>query len=323
IATISAANVYKPRKRIVAVSEWRVARATLMKRHLYERDDLPSDNSSANTADNTANTASPANPDNTGDNYVGAPVSAVVIPPDTPQGSNPSDGAGGNSNPSDLSLNNGNDTSFEDRKKGDVLKNAFCYGNGHLPSYNAKPSDMIGAMKMSGTSMCYKCVEIRCGSKSIIVKIIDACPTCGSSNDIDLTKSAFRELAPPVKGIVTINWRLLKSCPDDSILFRTSDDCHHTAIVVEKCPTDPKLVYHSNDKCYNYNMNIDEDDEFRPRYIDIDILASKTIRPKSQISILLRLGLRFGIWDLGQFYYVWDLSRGLSVYSLNDMYRYS
>ncbi|RIB21935.1 expansin module family protein, partial [Gigaspora rosea] len=99
--------------------------------------------------------------------------------------------------------------------EGDVLKNAFCYGNGKLPSYNAKPSDMIGAMKMSGTSMCYKCVEIKCGSKSIIVKIIDACPTCGSSDDIDLTKQAFSELAPPVKGIVSINWRLLKSCPGD------------------------------------------------------------------------------------------------------------
>ncbi|CAG8499547.1 26443_t:CDS:1 [Dentiscutata erythropus] len=237
-ATISA----YPQKR-GAVGEWRVARATLMRSMLYKRD-----GDTNSTDDSSAG----------GLEYDGPSVEATYNPGNSDNSDNQGNADGGNSD--NLSLaNNTNTPDFSDRKKtgssssggshssggssssggqttgssvgakitfyeGSTLENAFCYGNGKLPSYNAKSTDMIGAMKMSGTSMCYKCVQILCGSNSVVVKIIDRCATCGSSQDIDLTKAAFTKLAPAVKGIVSITWRLLKTCPGDGDWPTLEDD---------------------------------------------------------------------------------------------------
>jgi len=100
---------------------------------------------------------------------------------------------------------------------GEDLKHAACYGRSGMKVYNAKPSDMIGAMFMKGLESCYKCLEIRNGKakvKTIIVKIIDKCAGCpkGAKN-VDLTLGAFKKLAKPIDGRVAIQWRGLPSCP--------------------------------------------------------------------------------------------------------------
>jgi len=104
-------------------------------------------------------------------------------------------------------LTKGKITFFED----DQLENAACYGRDGLPNYNAKPTDMIGAMK--GLSKCYVCLQITNPSnkKKVIVKIIDQCEGC-PTNNIDLTPKAFATVADPNDGIVSITWTPV-TCP--------------------------------------------------------------------------------------------------------------
>ncbi|CAG8593252.1 20589_t:CDS:1 [Racocetra persica] len=212
-ATASASLMYAPRQAIKRADEWRVARASIMEHHFVKRDG--ENNGTTATDSNVDNTNSPNDPPV----YAGEPVAASYVVPDDPENKNliaEQNEEAENRKKTNSSTPSGNGvgakiTFFE----GQMLKNAFCYGDGKLPAYDAKPTDMIGAMRMIGKSMCYKCVEIKCGSKSTIVKIIDACATCGSRDDIDLTLEAFKQLAPPVKGIVPITWRPLASCPSD------------------------------------------------------------------------------------------------------------
>ncbi|CAG8492050.1 10235_t:CDS:1 [Ambispora gerdemannii] len=101
--------------------------------------------------------------------------------------------------------------------EGQDLKNSACYGRNGLPVYNARPTDMIAAMAMSGLDMCYKCIEIKNHKKkvvTIIVKVIDICGGCPpGKNNVDLTKTAFSKLANPIDGRVEIVWRPLPNCP--------------------------------------------------------------------------------------------------------------
>jgi hypothetical protein len=100
---------------------------------------------------------------------------------------------------------------------GNDLKNSACYGRNGLKVYNARPSDLIGAMWMQNFEMCYQCVQIKNGKssvKTIIVKIIDKCAGCPPHHkNIDLTPGAFKKLANPDAGRVEIVWRPLPNCP--------------------------------------------------------------------------------------------------------------
>lgn len=100
---------------------------------------------------------------------------------------------------------------------GNDLKNSACYGRNGLRVYNARPSDLIGAMWMNNFEMCYQCVQIKNGKssvKTIIVKIIDKCAGCPPhGKNIDLTPGAFQHLANPDAGRVEIVWRPLPNCP--------------------------------------------------------------------------------------------------------------
>ncbi|CAG8441176.1 13845_t:CDS:1 [Ambispora leptoticha] len=101
--------------------------------------------------------------------------------------------------------------------EGNDLKNSACYGRNGLPVYNAKPTDMIAAMSMSGFEMCYKCIQIKNHKKKVVtvtVKVIDKCAGCPvGGNNVDLTITAFSKLADPVDGRVEIVWRPLPKCP--------------------------------------------------------------------------------------------------------------
>jgi expansin (peptidoglycan-binding protein) len=98
-------------------------------------------------------------------------------------------------------------TFYED----DQLNNAACYGRDGIRSYNAKPSDRIGAV--SNNNMCYQCIKITNpkNRKSVIVKIVDECEGC-AKNNIDVTRSAFSSIANLDDGIVKITWKGV-ACP--------------------------------------------------------------------------------------------------------------
>ncbi|CAG8809080.1 1759_t:CDS:2, partial [Gigaspora margarita] len=97
----------------------------------------------------------------------------------------------------------------------DQLKNAACYGRDGIKPYNAKPSDSIAAIPMTNFNMCFQCAEVKnvATGKSIIVKFIDECAGC-DPGCIDLTKSAFSQLADPNCGVINIAWRTT-TCPSD------------------------------------------------------------------------------------------------------------
>lgn len=101
--------------------------------------------------------------------------------------------------------------------EGQDLKNSACYGRNGLRIYDAKPTDAIAAMWMKDFEMCYQCIEIKNGKKSvksIIVKVIDKCAGCPPhKKNVDLTRSAFSQLAAVSVGRVEIIWRPLPICP--------------------------------------------------------------------------------------------------------------
>ncbi|KAL1918831.1 uncharacterized protein VTP21DRAFT_2853 [Calcarisporiella thermophila] len=99
---------------------------------------------------------------------------------------------------------------------GQDLRNAACYGRKGLAAYNAQDSSMIAAFK-GGLNLCYKCIEVAGGKGTnggkMVVKLVDQCAGCYRDNDIDLTKAAFKKLAPLDRGEVEVSWRPLTKCP--------------------------------------------------------------------------------------------------------------
>ncbi|CAG8545520.1 6358_t:CDS:1 [Diversispora eburnea] len=95
------------------------------------------------------------------------------------------------------------------------LKHAACYGRDNLPNYNAKDTDFIAAMYMNNLEHCYRCIEVCRGSSSrcVKVKVIDKCGGCpSSSQNVDLTSTAFQKIATLSEGRVGIRWRPIR-CP--------------------------------------------------------------------------------------------------------------
>ncbi|RIA86186.1 expansin module family protein, partial [Glomus cerebriforme] len=101
--------------------------------------------------------------------------------------------------------------------EGQSLKNSACYGNSGVRNYDANENDMIAAMNMKDLELCYECLEIRnpTNNNKIIVKVIDKCDGCPPGGDnIDLTPTAFKQLADLNSGRVEIEWRPLDKCPN-------------------------------------------------------------------------------------------------------------
>ncbi|KAH6918520.1 expansin family protein [Coprinopsis sp. MPI-PUGE-AT-0042] len=78
-----------------------------------------------------------------------------------------------------------------------------------------KDTDMIAAIDGDRygnlgaiSSLCGKSVRLTNtkNNKSVTVVIADACPTCTNGNSIDLSESAFKEIATTREGIVPITW---------------------------------------------------------------------------------------------------------------------
>ncbi|KAK3821983.1 MAG: RlpA-like double-psi beta-barrel-protein domain-containing protein-containing protein [Linnemannia elongata] len=100
---------------------------------------------------------------------------------------------------------------------GHDLKGAACYGNLMGNSHvNAGDSWMIGAVHMKhykggDRTACFECAKITAGKRSIVVRIIDDCAGC-APNQIDLTASAFKKLAPLSQGVVKTTYEFVR-CP--------------------------------------------------------------------------------------------------------------
>ncbi|KAF9363030.1 hypothetical protein BGX34_005038 [Mortierella sp. NVP85] len=107
---------------------------------------------------------------------------------------------------------------------GHQLKSVACYGdlmgNSHV---NAADGWHIGAVHMAAykggeKSVCFECAKVTVGHRSIIVRIIDDCAGC-KPNQIDLTASAFKVLAPLSKGVIKTSYRFIR-CPSSGSLLK-------------------------------------------------------------------------------------------------------
>ncbi|KAF9439081.1 hypothetical protein BGZ76_000043 [Entomortierella beljakovae] len=100
---------------------------------------------------------------------------------------------------------------------GHDLKGAACYGDLLGNSrVNAGDSWHIGAVHMASyiggeKAACFECAKVTAGKRSVIVRIIDDCAGC-APNQIDLTASAFKVLAPLSKGVVKTRYEFIR-CP--------------------------------------------------------------------------------------------------------------
>ncbi|KAI9281114.1 RlpA-like double-psi beta-barrel-protein domain-containing protein-containing protein [Sporodiniella umbellata] len=69
-------------------------------------------------------------------------------------------------------------------------------------------SEMVAALSssvMEGGSYCGKSVTVKSSGKSVTVKAVDTCPSCGE-DDVDLSPAAFKKLAPLNKGRIDVTW---------------------------------------------------------------------------------------------------------------------
>ncbi|KAF8981958.1 hypothetical protein BGZ46_002058 [Entomortierella lignicola] len=108
---------------------------------------------------------------------------------------------------------------------GNDLKGAACYGDLLNQNKNAKDSWHIGAVHMDSYSKgekaaCFECAKITANRRSVIVRIIDDCAGC-APNQIDLTRSAFKILAPLSQGVVKTTYQFVK-CPSGGSFWPSS-----------------------------------------------------------------------------------------------------
>jgi expansin (peptidoglycan-binding protein) len=71
----------------------------------------------------------------------------------------------------------------------------------------------INTPQYAASATCGACIEASSGGKSVVVQIVDQCPTCETgTNQIDISQAAFQELADLSVGKLAITWRYV-SCP--------------------------------------------------------------------------------------------------------------
>jgi len=76
--------------------------------------------------------------------------------------------------------------------------------------YPAGQDKLIVAMPMdimADKGNCGKCVQVNHEGKSVTVKVTDSCPACKEHGRIDLSDTAFEQLASKDKGIIDITWK--------------------------------------------------------------------------------------------------------------------
>ncbi|KAF8935458.1 RlpA-like double-psi beta-barrel-protein domain-containing protein-containing protein [Dissophora ornata] len=109
---------------------------------------------------------------------------------------------------------------------GHDLKGVACYGDlENNSNVNAQDSWHIAAVHMASytggeRAACFECVKITANRRSVVVRIIDDCAGC-APNQIDLTASAFKILAPLSQGVVKTSYEFVR-CPTSGIKWPKS-----------------------------------------------------------------------------------------------------
>ncbi|KAG0332672.1 hypothetical protein BG004_001142 [Podila humilis] len=106
---------------------------------------------------------------------------------------------------------------------GSSLEGSACYGKLLNKDVDAKDSWHIAAVNPSAyegaeRGVCFECAKVTYNKRSVIVRIIDTCRSC-SSTQLDLTSSAFRKLEDLDKGVIKIKFAFVK-CPTKGSAMR-------------------------------------------------------------------------------------------------------
>jgi len=84
-------------------------------------------------------------------------------------------------------------------------------------SFDPSPDDLLvaamNAADYDGSAACGTCAAVDGPDGSVMVRIVDLCPGC-AAGDLDLSPSAFEQIAPLSAGRVPITWRYV-ACPVD------------------------------------------------------------------------------------------------------------
>ncbi|CAE7109535.1 unnamed protein product [Rhizoctonia solani] len=63
----------------------------------------------------------------------------------------------------------------------------------------------LGPSKYNKVKKCGQSITVKSGGKSVKVKVVDLCPSCGGGS-LDLSPAAFKKLAPLSKGVIQVTW---------------------------------------------------------------------------------------------------------------------
>ncbi|KAG0340492.1 hypothetical protein BG004_006387 [Podila humilis] len=99
---------------------------------------------------------------------------------------------------------------------GSDLHGSACYGKLLNKDVDARDGWHIAAVNPKGyknqeRGVCFECAKVTYNKKSIIVRIIDTCRSC-KSTQLDLTASAFKYLAPLKVGVIKMTYEFVR-CP--------------------------------------------------------------------------------------------------------------
>ncbi|KAJ1303338.1 hypothetical protein OPQ81_011534 [Rhizoctonia solani] len=70
-----------------------------------------------------------------------------------------------------------------------------------------KDSELVVALGSSKfkKGKCGQSITVKSGGKSVNVKVVDMCPSCGGGS-LDLSPAAFKKLAPLSRGVIQVIW---------------------------------------------------------------------------------------------------------------------
>ena len=109
--------------------------------------------------------------------------------------------------------------------QGDATYYDFADGSGNC-GFPATPNDlMVGAMNhtdYADSAVCGACVQLTGPNATITVRVVDQCPEC-PQGDIDLSPSAFSQIADLSAGRVSIAWQYVPCDVQGPVIYHFKD----------------------------------------------------------------------------------------------------
>lgn len=84
---------------------------------------------------------------------------------------------------------------------------------------SGEPVAALNDPDYDGAAWCGACAAVDGPDGSVVVRIVDRCPEC-ASGDLDLSMSAFEQIAPLEAGRVPITWRFVPCDVQGNVSFR-------------------------------------------------------------------------------------------------------